>query len=127
MFRLGQAVVESSWVLQADRVRKILDRDLDYYMAMIEPAYFLRYHETMAKTRKGSWYTKKMPLDALIYILCESNIKSGEETPRQQSAEVGDAWNKKFKLLKHKEMLSQATKEWNVDAGKLASLLNPTY
>jgi len=126
-YRLGQAVVESSWVLQADRVRKILHRDLEYYKPVIEPTYFLRYKETMAKTRKGSWYTKKMPLDALIYILCESNIKSGEEALRQQSVEAGDAWSKEFKSQKHKEMLSQATKEWKVDVGKLASLLNPTY
>ena len=128
--RLGQAVVESNWVLQADRVRKILSRDLEFYKAIIPPHHYAHFEKTRKSTRKSTWYSQKMPLDALIYILCESAIKTGEERLRidmQEDARLGNAWSVDVQKKKFAEMYKEATKEWRTDGQKLAALLNPSY
>ena len=117
-------------MLQADRVQKILARKLEFYKPIISEAHYAQFEKTRKSTKKHMWYSERMPLKALIYILCENPLKSGEERLRmemQEAAKLGRVWPIEKQKKKHAKMFKEATKEWRSDGQKLAPLLNPAY
>lgn len=130
MRRLGQCVVENSWVLDADHVRKVLKHDLLHYEKIIDPASYKVFQQRMANIKNKTWYSKMMTIDALTYILCSATITAGLEDLRireERAVEMGKPWSEEDRKMYHDTMFSTALREWSVKATKLAALLNPEY
>lgn len=128
--RLGQCVVENSWILDADRVRKILNHDLSYYEKIIDPTSYKTFQTRMANVKNKTWYSKQMSLDALTYILCSANIVAGLKDLRireLEAAQMGIALGEADRKRLHEEMFSAQLKEWSTKSSKLAAVLNPEY
>lgn len=127
---MGQCVVESSWILDADKVSKVLQNNLPYYEKLIDPTSYKVFHTRMANVKNKTWYSKNMSLDALTYILCATNIAAGLDDLRvreEKAILLGVPWTEEEQKSLHESMCFAKLKEWSVKSSKLAAILNPQY
>lgn len=113
LIRLGQCVVENSWILDAVRVCKILQHYLSYYEKIIDTASFKTFQNRMANVKNKMWYSKQMSLDALTYILCATNIVAGLEDLQiweEKATEIVVPWTVEERKHLHEAMFTAQLK-----------------
>lgn len=135
-------MVENSWILDVDHVNKILQQDLAYYERIINLDNY-RLFQTVASylvdvvfrqwpiyVKNKAWYSRKMSLDALTYILCAANIVAGLEdlrTGEEEGNKLNSPWSELERKRLHDLMFAVQLKEWGVKSSKLVAVLNPEY
>ena len=122
--------VDNTWISEARRVKKILETDLDKFERIIDADSFKSYKHKLTTLKNPSWFSKKMVIEACVYVLSSMNIASGLEDLKWKHADLEAQGKPLSDEEKRKEQRETMTKEmvtWNSKVTKYSALLNPEY
>jgi hypothetical protein len=84
LFTVHASVTKDTWVLQCDRVKRIIENGLDKYQTVIHTFFFKEHESIMGRTRTAAWYSKRIPLNAIAYLYAGREVRSIIEATEQQ-------------------------------------------
>lgn len=128
--RLAQCHVPNSWVLEADRIKRVLSNDLSVYESIIDPENYKHYKQKQLNTKKPAWYSKNTTLEACIYILSAANIAAGNDDLKKKFREAelaGQPFSEAQKKAHQEAMMKECMVEWSTKVTKIAPILNPAF
>lgn len=126
--RLSANVVESSWLMEADRAKKILSTPLEEYKELLDAEGYGKFLAARTNSGTKSWYSKNMTIDAAVYIMAWTTIEAGRLTiakAREDAKLKGEPWTQDVFKEKIEEMTRECMKEWYTKLPKLAVVTNP--
>lgn len=126
-----QCVVEQNWVLEADRVQKILKHDLRHYKTLIDNKNYAIFEKSLKVNRNTTaWYSKKMTQDALCYILASSSIREARENVTRRFEDSKNTATPMTEAEKEREFehaVLASKQEWVSKVPKLVIICNPEF
>ena len=72
--------MKDTWILKADRVKRVLARTLQDYKPLIDEKHYEEFLLTKKQTKKNTWFKNQLPVSAVVHILSEDKIKPMEES-----------------------------------------------
>ncbi|CAM6094717.1 unnamed protein product [Calypogeia fissa] len=81
-------VVKTSWLTEADRVRKMLTTPLEQYKSLMSNEVYEAFLKARAHGHGKMWYSKNMTKEAAVYITSWEKIEAGTLAILQRSAEA---------------------------------------
>lgn len=128
--RLVACHVDNTWISEARRVNKILNTHLDHFESIIDAESFKNFKQKLTNVKNPAWYSKKMNIDACVYILSALNIASGLEDLKVKfrNCELeGFPLTEEQQKKEVQGMMAKEMTTWNSKVTKFASLLNPEF
>jgi hypothetical protein len=123
-------VNQENWILEADRIDRICKNGLERYEQIMHPFFYKQYVTTRARTRTPSWYSAKVPLEAIAYLIALRDVKLAITEVKGQEgrvAESGRPWTKEETESVLADSVKKALVPALTKAQKIAPILNPAY
>jgi hypothetical protein len=117
-------------MLEADRIGRICNNGLERYEQIMHPYFYEQYKNTWAWTRIPSWYSAKVPLDAIAYLIALRDVKIAIQDVTAQGKRMeknGKPWTKEQMEAKLAEAVKRALGPATTKATKSLPALNPAY